>query len=108
MVKGLLLSAAFAASTCGMAWLALAMDEHWRQVTGDAAPGPIATRVLRVLGTSALLASAALCFAADHASMAVLVWVMTLAAAALVVAFTLAWRPQRLALLAARFPRRGV
>ena len=41
----------------------------------------------------ALLASLLLCLRADHASMAVLVWVMSLAAAALLVAFTLAWRP---------------
>ena len=42
----------------------------------------------------------ALCLRADHASMAVLVWVMTLSGAALLVAFLLAARPRWLRLLA--------
>ena len=42
----------------------------------------------------------ALCLGADHATMAVLVWFMALAGAALAVAFTLSWRPQWLRFLA--------
>ena len=40
------------------------------------------------------------CLAVDHATMAVLVWVMALSGAALLVAFTLSSQPQRLRVLA--------
>ena len=56
--------------------------------------------VVALLGASALAAGLVLCLAVDHASMAVLVWVMALAGAALVVAFTLAWRARWLGILA--------
>ncbi|WP_259371794.1 DUF3325 family protein [Rubrivivax gelatinosus] len=48
------------------------------------------------------MASLAACLRADPPSMAVLVWLMLLAAAALAVAFALAWRP---ALLRLAWPR---
>lgn len=100
MRDALLLCAAVLAAVAGMGWLALAMDVHWEQVRG-AAPLPRATqRVLRVLGALGLGASLALCLAVDHASMASLVWVMALAAAALAVAFALTWRPRWLRVLA--------
>ena len=63
-------------------------------------PSPTTLKWLRWLGSAALLAAFALCLAADHATMAVLVWCMALAGAALIVAFTLSWRPQWLRLLA--------
>lgn len=92
MLDAFLLLAAFLASVAGMAWLALAMDVHWEQVHGDA-PQPAATvRRLRLQGAAALAASLGLCLAVDHASMAALVWVMTLTAAALTVTFTLTQR----------------
>ena len=53
-------------------------------------------RLLRTLGASALVASAALCFLADRPSMAMLVWLMLLSAAATGVALVLAWRPAAL------------
>ncbi len=53
-----------------------------------------------VLGSTALFVGLLLALAADHASMAVLVWVMALAGAALAVAFALAWRPRWLRWLA--------
>ncbi|AKC85628.1 DUF3325 domain-containing protein [Pseudoxanthomonas suwonensis] len=94
-----LLGGALLACTAGVGWLALAMPGHAQQVWG--APVPRATaRILRVLGALGLAASLALCLAADHASMAVLVWAMALAAAALTVAFALAWRPHWLRVLA--------
>ena len=94
----ILLGAALLSSLCGMAWLALGMKVHWQQVRGtDAESSAATTRALRVLGTAALLLSFVLCFTADHPSIAVLVWVMSLAAAALGVAFTLSWRPRLLA-----------
>jgi hypothetical protein len=92
---------ALASSTAGMAWLALAMETHWRQVRGATLPGRGTVLALRVLGGAALALSLYLCARTDHISMASLVWVMALAPAALLVAFTLAWRPRLLAPLVA-------
>lgn len=93
-----LLTAALLASVVGMAWLALAMPAHGQQVWGAAVSAAHA-RVLRVLGATALSASLVLCLCCDHASMAALVWVMSIAGAALVIAMMLAWRAGWLALL---------
>jgi hypothetical protein len=101
MREALMLATALFVCICGFAWLSLAMEPHWRQVRGDA---PITRRVtilLRVLGSTALLVALVLCLEVDHVSMASLVWVMSLAAAALSVAFTLTWRPRALAWLVA-------
>lgn len=98
-MKGALLALAVAACVAGLAWLALAMETHWAQVHGER-PRPRRTAiVLRVLGAAALLGSLLICLRVDHATMAALVWVMALAGAALVVAFTLTWRPRWLAWL---------
>jgi hypothetical protein len=113
--KALLLLAALITSGVGLGWLALAMEVHWAQVRGAAARGTArvgalrAAQVdtlrasqalaLRVLGAAALSLSLALCLRADHATIGALVWVMTLAAGALAIAFTLAWRPRVLAWL---------
>ncbi len=99
------LIAAMVCSGAGMAWLALAMKTHWQQVHGGAVLSAGTVRVLRVLGVCALFASLLLCMASDHPSMAVLVWFMALAASALLVAFTLSWRPRGLAWLVP-WPRR--
>jgi hypothetical protein len=104
----LLLATALLASTCGMAWLALAMKAHWQQVCGDVVVSKVTKRVLRALGAAALITSLFLCFAADHGSIAVLVWVMSLGASALIVAFTLTWRPGLLAWTAPWMLRRRV
>lgn len=95
------LAGACAAIYLGFAWLALAMDAHWAQVLGSRPPGPRARVILRALGAVALLASLALCLAADTVAMAALVWTMALAAGAWAVACTLTWRPRWLRLLAA-------
>src|SRR5262245_16880509 len=84
---------AFACSCCGMAWLALAMQPHWQQARRSSPISERAARKLRALGVVALLGSLGLSLRADHVSIAPLVWVMTLAASALAVAFTLATRP---------------
>jgi hypothetical protein len=97
----MMLLAALLCSTLGMAWLALAMDAHWRQVRTTQGPNRRTAIRLRAAGGLALALSLFLCLRADHASMASLVWVMMLAGAALAVAFTLAWRPRLLAPLAA-------
>ncbi|MGC4076465.1 MAG: DUF3325 family protein [Rubrivivax sp.] len=86
-----MLIAATLAALAAFAWLALAMDEHWQRVQGGAMPPP--RRPLRVLGAAGVVASLAACLRADPPSMAVLVWLMLLAAAALAVALTLARRP---------------
>lgn len=92
MREAVLLTAALLACTAGMGWLALAMEGHWAQVReGTATRAQVLG--LRVLGALGLAAGLALCLAADHASMAALVWVMALGAGALAVALTLTWRP---------------
>ncbi len=98
MSDSLLLATAALSSLVGMGWLALAMDVHWRQAC-HGAPDARRSKVLRVLGALALTTSLALCLAVDHVSMASLVWVMCLAAAALTVAFTLTRKPRLLAVL---------
>lgn len=94
-----LLALALACSLAGMGWLALSMQVHaqqaWRRT-----PAPGRLKPLRWLGSVALLAALVLCLGADHATMAVLVWFMALAGAALTVAFTLSWRPHWLRVLA--------
>ncbi|WP_280192283.1 DUF3325 domain-containing protein [Delftia sp. PS-11] len=93
-LDALLLLAALLAALAGMGWFALAKDVHWQQVHGDRPQTPGKIRLLRGLGTLGLAASLGLCLAVDHASMASLVWMMALAAAALTIAFTLSWRPR--------------
>lgn len=107
MAEDLFLLAALLCAVIGMGWLALAMDAHWRQVRGQQRLEPGPRRALRGLGGVALVAALALCLLADHASMAALVWVMSLTASALLVAFTLAWRPHWLSWLVAWLPRDG-
>ncbi|KQX97280.1 hypothetical protein ASD22_08300 [Rhodanobacter sp. Root480] len=94
-----LLLAAWLASVAGMGWLAGSMPVHAQQVWGRT-PSSAMARLLRWLGAASIVAALALCLGADHASMAVLVWVMASTGAALLVAFTLAWRPRWLRVLA--------
>ena len=94
-----LLLAAMLCALAGMAWLALSMPAHAQQAVGRV-PRPTLLRLHRGLGAAALCAALVLCLRADHATMAVLVWFMALAAAALAVAFTLSARPRWLRLLA--------
>jgi len=104
--KALLLVLAQLCSVGGMAWLALAMEQHRQQVRGtlDAAAQTPVKRI-RALGVGALLLSLGFCLGADHASMAVLVWLMSLSAAAMLLAFVLAWRPRWLSWLLPHRPR---
>ncbi|MBT9463951.1 DUF3325 domain-containing protein [Hydrogenophaga sp.] len=95
MSEAMLLGLAALAAWVSMAWLALSMEVHWRQVTGSQATVPrLLRRGLRQAGALGLLASLALCLAADHPSMAVLVWVMFVAASAFGIAMLLTWRPR--------------
>jgi hypothetical protein len=101
MAESLLLTAAAVCSIAGMGWLAVAMKAHWTQVRGSQPLAERAAVTLRVLGALALAAALVLCLWANHASMAALVYVMTLTASALLVAFTLAFRPRLLSVLVA-------
>ncbi|RYY04634.1 MAG: DUF3325 domain-containing protein [Gammaproteobacteria bacterium] len=80
----------------GMAWLALAMEAHWKQVRSDKVSEKT-VRLLRYLGGASVFASLLFCLAVDHPTMASLVWIMLLAASALIVAFTFTLRPRLLA-----------
>lgn len=106
MSEALLLFLAVLSCATGFAWLALAMEPHWRQVRNDDPLPKSAVSVLRVLGGVALFASLILCSLADHPSMVALVWPMALAVGALLVAFTLAWRPRAFAPLVGWVGRR--
>ena len=94
-----LLSAALLASFAGMGWLALSMPVHARQAW-DATPSCATLRALRWMGVAGIVIALVLCLRADHASMAVLVWLMSLTGAALLTALLLASRPRWLRLLA--------
>lgn len=100
MLDPVLLALAFALSMIGMASLALTMEAHWAQVFDGLPQSPAAVLRLRVVGPVSLAAALVLCLIVDHASMAALVWVMTMAGSALAVAFTLTWQPGWLRLLA--------
>ena len=91
-----------AAAVCafaGMVWLALAMPMHALQAWGRLPPVAQLKR-LRWMGGAAVLLALGCCLGCDHATMAVLVWVMLLAATAIATAFVLASRPRSLRLLA--------
>lgn len=94
MPEALSLAAALACNVIGLAWLALAMQVHWQQVLGQRLLPARTATVLRAMGVAGLLISMVICLIVDHASMAALVWIMSLAAAALMVAFMLTWRPR--------------
>lgn len=95
MLDGLLLLGSFVVTLTGFGWLALAMNAHWKQVR-KGLPSTGTVLVLRMLGSTALFVSLMLCLSVDHASMASLVWVMLLATAAMIIAFTLTLRPRLL------------
>lgn len=99
MPESLVLLLAVLANFAGLGWLALSTEVHWAQVRGTVPAARGTVRSLRMLGVCGLVASLCLCLRVDHASMATLVWCMTLAGAALAIAFTLAWRARWLGLL---------
>jgi len=101
MVDAGLLMLAFLCSFTGMSWLALALKPHWVQVRDAVPHSESLVRRLRWFGATGLVLSLAVCLVADHASMAWLVWIMTLSAAALLVAMALAYAPRSLSWLAA-------
>lgn len=80
----------------GFVWLALAMDIHWKKVQAGHNNSIHPVKALRIMGWAGLSLSAVLCFMADRPSMAVLVWIMLLAATAPSVGMMLSWRPRLL------------
>lgn len=100
MVDVLMLCLAAILALAGMGWLALSLEVHWRQLFGRGAVlSARGVKRLRLAGWMALACSAVCCFIVDRPSMAVLVWVMLLAGAALSIAQLLAWRAGWLRLL---------
>jgi hypothetical protein len=95
--EALRLVLALAAAIAGMGWFALSLEAHWSQLPGTARRSARVVPGLRIAGAIALGVSLLLCLGVDHGSMAALVWGMSMTAGALVVAFTLAWRPRWLA-----------
>jgi len=91
----MLLSGVFITAWLGFACLALGQARHWRAVVGGSPPGRRVVLALRGLGTGLLGASLALALLRDGASFGSLLWATALSLAALAVAFTLAWWPQR-------------
>lgn len=81
-------------SLSGMMWLALSLLPHWRQAVGERLLSTGRQRMLRILGVGAQSLALVLCLRVDHASMAVLVWMMTMSGAAFSVALLFAWRPR--------------
>ncbi|TWI69092.1 uncharacterized protein DUF3325 [Pseudoduganella lurida] len=98
MHDALTLLVALLAAVAGMGWFALSNEVHWRQVRGSTCPEVFMHR-LRILGGLGITAALAFCLSVDSASIAVLVWLMVLAAAALTIAFTLTWRARALRVL---------
>lgn len=107
MVEVICWIAAICITLLGMACLSLSLPSHWRQVTGreDSLPSTAECLRLRVAGYCSLTVAFLLCLAADHPSMAVLVWVMLLALAAKSVASILSWRQHWLKPLLFMFSR---
>ncbi|WP_077033957.1 DUF3325 family protein [Pelomonas sp. KK5] len=99
--ESLLMLAALLCCLAGAVWLAASLEAHWQQLRASAAPGRRQARALRALGAAAWIVALLLCCRADHASMAVLVWVMSVSAASCAVAFVFAWKPRVLAWLLA-------
>ena len=102
----MLLGVAFLLAASGLTWFAFALERHWRQIFETAPLAPSTSRRLRLAGSAALVGSLLACLRTDHATMASLVFVMLLAAAAVLVAMLLAWRPHWLRPLLV-FARRG-
>jgi hypothetical protein len=100
MIKFVLLILVFVFAYAGMAWLALSLKSHWRQLNGVMALSRWRVITYRVLGGCALVCGLALCLWVDHPTIAVLVWIMSIAVAAKAVALTLSYRAKYLRFLA--------
>ena len=107
VADGLLAALAILVSYLGFALLALSQERHWCAVCGMGAgarmpPTWRASAGLLLQGLALLLA-----VCAQGPSFGGLLWMVTVSAAAMAVAFTLAWRPTWLRPLARVGERRG-
>ncbi|ARU59484.1 hypothetical protein OLMES_5504 [Oleiphilus messinensis] len=80
-------------SLTSMAWFALSINSHWKQVFGNTCSNAHALRI-RSVGMGLLLLSAICCFKADHPTMAILVWIMLIPTSAILVALMLSKKPK--------------
>lgn len=98
MADALLTAAAFAVTYFAFALLALAQEQHWSGVTRSLEllqqPPAAALRCWRCFACTGLALGCALCLLGNGPSFGALLWVLVLAACAMAVAFTLAWKPQ--------------
>jgi Protein of unknown function (DUF3325) len=92
MLESLQFAGSLVCCVLGCSWFALAKDVHWREAMGATALSRATQTRLRMLGATALLVSLTLSLTVDHPSIAALVWIMMLAAAAMLVAFALSWK----------------
>lgn len=92
MIDGFLTLAAFAAIWLSFGVLALMQEAHWTAVTGHAAL-PLSQGRQRLCAGLGLALGCALCVAVHGAGFGTLLAVLLLAAGAMSVAFTLAWKP---------------
>lgn len=102
MTEAMALMAALVSAVLSMGWLALCYETHWQQVFPGSADKPVSLR-LKAFGRGFLVLSALFCLAADHPSMAVLVWVMLLAVSAMTIAMILSRRPTLLRVICPAF-----
>ena len=79
----------------GWALCALTQRDHW-WAAGGPLPQPSRRRLRGVCAVAALLLAGALlaCIGGHGAGFGILLWMMLMAAGAISVAFTLAWRPR--------------
>ena len=110
MVEVICWLAAIFITLLGMACLSLSLPNHWRQVVGNetSLPSSVEQLRLRIVGYCSLVAGLLLCLAADHPTMAVLVWVMLLILAGKGIASILTWRQHWLKPLLLMFSRNGL
>lgn len=97
MLEALSLTAAWMSSLTGFSILALAQDRHWEAVTGMAADRRRHGAHLRVVGGALQCAACALTVPSQGMAFGILLWAIAMTAAAMLIAFTLAWRPHWMA-----------
>lgn len=100
MIDTLFQVVAFSFGIAGMGLLALSQKQHWERVLKPRPYPSAGLRTLRIVAAVGLGMSFALCIMADSPGLATLVWLMVLTVSALIVAFTLAYRPHWLGWLA--------
>lgn len=96
MSDSVLLVCAISLNFLGMRWLALSLPVHWKQVYGEQLLSQRKQVVFRILAAVMFIFSLVLIMFADHATIAALVWIMSLTACAFSVAMMLSRKANRL------------